>query len=187
MADGLRRRVLDATFAEVEAHGMRGLTVEGVAVRSGSSRATIYRHFPGGREELVSSTIEREVGRFFRDLIAEAPPADDVVGHVVGIVAGADRLLRHHPVLQRLLEDEAEAILPPLATVHPMIQDGLARHLRWVLTDATLRPGVDAAEAADHCSRMVLSFVGSNGAWDLSDPADVRDLVETHMVAGLLE
>lgn len=182
----MRDRVLAATFAEVEANGLRGLTVEGVAARSGSSRATIYRHFPGGRDELVTSTIEREVGRFFVALIAEAPPEDDVVGHLVGIVTGADRLLRHHSVLQRLLEEEAEAILPPLATIHPLIEDGLADHLQRIFARAALRPGVEPAGAADFCSRMVLSFVGSSGAWDLTDPAQVRDLVETHVLAGLL-
>ena len=36
----LAERVLDATFAEVAEHGLRALTVEAVAVRAGSSRAT---------------------------------------------------------------------------------------------------------------------------------------------------
>lgn len=186
MARERRERILDATLAEADARGIRGLTVEGVAARSDSSRATVYRHFPGGRDELIDRAIRREVHRFFESLVGGLPASADVVAHVGGLIAGADRLLREHTLLQRLLEEEADAILPPLATVHPMLESGLTDHLRTVLDASQLRPGTDVDEAADFCARMVLSFVGSSGAWDLSDPADVRDLVERHVVGPLL-
>lgn len=87
-------RVLDATFAEVAAHGLADLTVEAVAVRAGSSRATLYRHFPGGRDELVARTIEREVARFFAAVMAAVPPASaGVVDHVAARRLVQDRVL----------------------------------------------------------------------------------------------
>ena len=187
----LAARALDATYAEVAAHGLGALTVEGVAVRAGSSRATLYRHFPGGRDELVARTIGREVERFFAAVLDEAPPAGDgVVRHVAGVVRAAHRLLGEHAVLQRLLVEEADAIVPSLATVQPLVMSGLARHLERVLDDARerqeLRPEVDVADAADHCARLVLSYVGSGGRWDLAEPAEAERLVRDRILAGVL-
>lgn len=182
MAADLRARVLDATFAEVDAHGLTALTVEAVAVRAGSSRATIYRHFPGGREELIETTLRREVRRFFDALVAEAQPRDSVVEHVAALVTGAHRLLGEHRVFQRLLEDEAEAIAPPLATVHPMIHGGLVAHLTEVLSSAGVAEGAELHQVADFAARMVLSYVGTTGAYDLRDPEQVDALVRQRIL-----
>lgn len=187
----LAGRVLDATYAEVAEHGLAALTVEAVAIRAGSSRATLYRHFPGGRDELVARTIEREVERFFADVRASVPPAaDGVIDHVAGILVAARHLLGEHEVLQRLLVEEADAIVPSLATVQPLVAAGLARHLTAVLGDASvrgeLRADVDVAVAGDHAARLVLSYVGSPGRWDLADPGEARRLVRERVLAGVV-
>lgn len=187
----LAGRVLDATFAEVAEHGLAALTVEAVAVRAGSSRATLYRHFPGGRDELVARTIEREVERFFTAVMADVPPAAaGVVDHVAGIVVSARRLLGEHDVLQRLLVEEADAIVPSLATVQPLVATGLARHLTTALGEAAARgevgSDIDVAMAGDHAARLVLSYVGSPGRWDLVDPDEARRLVQDRVLAGVV-
>ena len=186
MAGDLRQRVLDATFAEVDANGLARLTVEAVATRAGSSRATIYRHFPGGRDELVETTLRREVARFFDALVTAAPAEGSVVAHVSALVTGAHRLLGEHRVFQRLLQDEAEAIAPPLATVYPMIHDGLVAHLAAVLAAGGVAEGTPRERAADFGARMVLSYVGTSGARDLEDPADVEDVVRRRILAGVV-
>lgn len=187
----LAGRVLDATYAEVAEHGLAALTVESVAVRAGTSRATLYRHFPGGRDELVARTVEREVERFFAGVLAAAPPPEaGVVDHVAGMVVAAHRLLEEHVVLQRLLVEEADAIVPSLATVQPLVSDGLARHLTRVLADAVaggeVRPDADVAVAGEHAARLVLSYVGSAGRWDLADRAEAARLVRDRMLAGVM-
>lgn len=187
----LASRVLDATFDEVAERGLEALTVEGVAVRAGSSRATLYRHFPGGRDELVTRAIEREVDRFFAAVLAGAPPTDaGVVPHVAGVIGAAHRLLADHVVLQRLLLDEADAIVPSLATVQPQVAAGLARHLESVLASGQERGevdrDVDTSGAADHCARLVLSYVGSAGRWDLADATEVGRLVRDRLLGGVL-
>jgi hypothetical protein len=45
--------------------------------------------------------------------------------------------------------------------------------------------GLDPEEAADFVARMLLSFTGSPGRWDLSDRAQVKDLVRTEVLAAL--
>jgi len=62
-----------------------------------------------------------------------------------------------------------------------------ARFLLPYLERERLRPGVDPAEAADYVSRMLLSFTASPGRWDLTDRAQVAELVRTELVAGILE
>lgn len=187
MSAGLRDRVLDATFAEVADNGLGGLTVEAVASRAGSSRATIYRHFPGGRDELVETTIRREVARFFDSLLAGVPTGAGTEAELVALVSGARRLLGEHTVLQRLLEDEAEAIVPSLATVQPMVHDTLAAHLLGVFARTRVVEGIEVGEAADHCARMMLSYVGASGSWDLDDPAEVTQVVRTRILAGIVD
>lgn len=187
----LAGRVLDATFAEVAEHGLAALTVEAVAVRAGSSRATLYRHFPGGRDELVVRTIEREVEGFLAAVMADvAPAAAGVVDHVAGVVVSARRLLGEHDVLQRLLVEEADAIVPSLATVRPLVATGLARHLTAALGEAVargeVRSDVDVLMAGDHAARLVLSYVGSPGRWDLVDPDEAGRLVQDRVLAGVV-
>lgn len=187
----LTDRVLDATFDEVAEHGLSALTVESVAIRAGSSRATVYRHFPGGRDELVDRTIRREVGRFVAAVLDAAPPAEgDVVDHVAGLVVAAHRVLGEHEVLQRLLVEEADAIVPSLATVFPLVGDALADHLGAVLGAAEGRgelvDGVDVTGAADHGARILLSYVGSAGRWDLDDVAASRRLARTRVLVGVV-
>jgi AcrR family transcriptional regulator len=193
-AHEVTERALDATFAEVAERGLRALTVEAVAVRAGTSRATLYRHFPGGRDELVDRTIRREVRRFFDEVLAATPPAPPggpLVDHVVGLVLAAHRLLGAHEVLQRLLVDEADAIVPSLSTVHPLVGGRLTDHLVRVLEAAAgtgaVDPDVQVEAAGDHCARVVLSYVGSPGRWDLGDRHAVEHLVRTQILAGLVD
>ena len=40
--------------------------------------------------------------------------------------------------------------------------------------------------AADLVARMVLSYLGTPGRWDLTDPAQVHRLVEEHLLAAIL-
>ena len=49
-----RQRILEATYACIARWGIFKTTVEDAAREAGMSRATVYRHFPGGREELMA-------------------------------------------------------------------------------------------------------------------------------------
>jgi hypothetical protein len=45
---------------------------------------------------------------------------------------------------------------------------------------------VTPEQAADYLARMLLSFIGQQGRWDLTDRAQVADLVRTELLAGIL-
>lgn len=50
-------RILAAVLEILGEAGYGGLTVEGVAARAGVGKSTIYRHWPGGRPDLIEDAI----------------------------------------------------------------------------------------------------------------------------------
>ena len=46
--------------------------------------------------------------------------------------------------------------------------------------------GVDVHEAADFLARMILSYISAPGRWDLDDPDQVAELVESELLAGVV-
>ena len=167
---------------------MAGTTMEDIAREADLSRATLYRAFPGGRDEVLDAVVTWEVARFFLRVRAaiHADELDTVAVLEQGLRAAHDAL-EHHDLLQRLLREEADQLLPPLVTVMPMVQQALADWFRPRLEQAALRPGVDPAAASDLVARMALSYLGTPGRWDLRDPTQVRRLVREHLLAGVLD
>jgi AcrR family transcriptional regulator len=187
MTASTRERILEATLCCVSRLGMAKTTMEDVARQAELSRATLYRAFPGGRDEVLVAVVTWEVARFFLRL-NDAIHADDLDTAAVleqGLLAARDAL-EHHELLQRLLREEAEQLVPSLATVMPLVIEVLGGWFRPRLEVARLRPGVDPAEAADLVARMALSYLGTPGRWDLGDPEQVHRLVRDHLLAGIL-
>ena len=182
-----RDRILDATHTCICREGLAHVTVEAVAQEGGMARATIYRHFPGGRDELLQALLTREVADFLAQLEVDASAAVDFADWLALGLAAARRRLAEHQVLQQALEAEAELALRPLVTVMPVIKGMLRDELRERLLGQRLRSGVDVGEAADVLARLLLSFLGSPGSWQLDDPAEVDRLVRRHLLAGILE
>lgn len=54
-----QRDILDAVVSVIASAGSDGPLIEQIAAEAGVSRATLYAHFPGGVDELVSKAYER--------------------------------------------------------------------------------------------------------------------------------
>jgi AcrR family transcriptional regulator len=180
-------RLLQATFACVARYGIAKTTVEDVARESGMSRATIYRQFPGGKEQLVADTIRWEATRFFARLaeaIEDAPDFETTLEEAVVFARGA---LDQHAVFQKVLETEPELLLPNLTVNDSALREMVKTFLRTHLVPEAdrLAPGVTVEGAADHVARLLMSFMGAQGSWDLTDAAQVRKVVRTELLAGV--
>jgi AcrR family transcriptional regulator len=184
-----RERILDGALTCVGRYGLAKTTVEDVARASGLSRASIYRYFPGGRDELVDALIAWEMGRFFGRLAEHVADAPDFCSLIEDGLAFAHRSLVEHEVLRTMVALEPERLLPVLSTessnVLPIIAAYLLPFLDREARAGRVLPGVDRPVTADHLARMVLSLMASPGEWDLDDPAQVRDLVRNELLAGV--
>ena len=63
--------LLAAARAVIDRSGLRGARMEDIAAEAGVARATVYRTFPGGRDELVAAVVERENVVLFGEIAAE--------------------------------------------------------------------------------------------------------------------
>ena len=150
------------------------------------SRATVYRSFPGGREQLLHDVIAWEVERFFVRLAEAVADAPDFRTTLERALLFAHRAIREHEVLQKVLQTEPERLLPTLTIESQRVLGWIAAFIEPLLGAIDLRPGVRPAEAAEYIARLVLSYIGSPGQWDLTDPEQVALLVRTELLAGVL-
>ena len=186
----MRERVLEGALVCVGRYGLARTTVDDVASASGVSRATIYRHFPGGRDQIVADTVAWEQGRFFARLGEAVAGAPDLCVLLENALSFARRALAEHTVFQRVVQTEPERLLPLLTVesfrILPMIAGFLVPYLEWERDAGRLRPGADIAGTADYLARMVLSCIGAPGVYDFDDPAEIRLLVREQLLAGVL-
>ena len=180
-----RDRLVAATLRCIEARGMASTTLADVAREAGISRATLYRHVPGGRSELISAAVLAEATRFI-DGIDSVMDGDDVVASLAAGLAVGNRSLKEHVLLQQVLSTEPGPLLAELYSSEPQLHDVIAARVRALLEREELREGTDLEEATSYIAGMFLAYMGSQGRWDLSDPAQVRRLVRTQFLAGVL-
>ncbi len=183
-------QVVRATYACIARYGMAKTTVEDVVRECGLSRATIYRYFPGGRDELLREAVAWQLGEFFIRLADHLDDAPDLVELFDRGIAFARRAVVEHELLQRMLETEPDRLLGLLSTEStrtlPFIAAYLLPHLERVGAEGGLRAGVDPVDAADHLSRLVLSYIAAKGVIDLDDPEQRRDLVKRELLGPIL-
>ena len=184
----VRTRILEATFACIARYGLAKTTMEDAAREAGLSRATVYRHFPGGRDELVREVIAWEVGRFFLHLAEAVHGIRDFADLLEEALMFAHGALEEHEVLQKVLQTEPERLLPTLTVESERIRVLVTAFLApYLAAEPRLRADLKPAEAADYVARMLLSWIGAPGGWDLTDRGQVQTLVRTEFLAGILD
>ena len=171
-------RILDAAHAAMAIHGLARLSLEDVAREAGMSRQTVYRYF-GNKDALVTAAILREEQGFLDKMTAATKAHADLRPAMeAGIVAGL-RAAREHPLLDRLLATEPQALLPFLTTgggpvlsaARPVIQTLLEQRLPHV-------PETTLHRVADATSRLFISYAINPPDDDIADvAAGLVDLV----------
>jgi AcrR family transcriptional regulator len=179
-----RVRIADAAIRCIARTGVAKTTLDDVAREAGCSRATVYRTFPGGKEEVVAASVETELARFFSAVAVEMGRADGLEDAIVSGIAATASVFDAHPALRYVLENEPGVLLPhlcfaPMDHALEVSSRFLAPFLaRWLDPEAARR-------VAEWAARIVISYIASPAPGvDLRDGESTRKLVNTFVMPG---
>jgi AcrR family transcriptional regulator len=180
-----RVRVIDGALACLARHGSVKTTVDDIARASGVSRATVYRAFPGGRDEILGAVVDTETARFFSALGVRLGTAESLTDALVGGIVEASTRLRDHAALHFLVEHEPGLVLGHLAFADSdrllAVASAFAAPFlaRWM-------PPAEAERVAEWAARIVLSYaIAPSDRTDPCDAAQAARLVRTFMLPGI--
>ena len=156
-AAGTRERIVDAAFRAVERFGLSRFTMDDVARVAGVSRQSVYRYFDS-KDALIVALVYREEEAFIEGVREAHSRHDDLEDAMREAILFCLRTAREHPLLDRLLESEPDALLPFLTTRGA----GVIGRARAVIEGlAAERDGVDTAlvhRTADLAVRAIVSY-----------------------------
>ncbi len=181
------RRILDAAKACVERWGMAKVTIDDIAAEAGTSRATLYRMFPGGKEVLFDCLRVQELEDFFTRLAGHLGHATDLEDLLLRIVVAATHELRDDHHLAAMIAME------PGDTLGSLTVDGLPRIIRVAtvflvpLVDEYL-PRRESARLVELLSRLVISyFLAPSDHVDFGDPDSARAFIASFILPAFAE
>ncbi|HEY1652307.1 MAG TPA: helix-turn-helix domain-containing protein [Acidimicrobiales bacterium] len=181
-----RVRLVDGALRCLARQGIAKTTVDDIAREAGFSRATAYRAFPGGKDDILAAVVETEVARLFSSLAVVMGEAHDLEDVIVAGMVEAARRLRWHQALGYLLAREPGAVLPALTFAGQdrvlLVAGDLATPFfaRWLEPE-------QASRAAEWAVRIVLAYCSDlMPATDLTDPDATRALVRAFVLPGIL-
>ncbi len=180
-----RVKVIDATLVCLARHGTAKTTVDDIARQAGLSRATVYRAFPGGRDEVLAAVVDTEMARLFSALGVALGEADDLTAALVAGIVEASRRIRGHEALAYLVAHEPEVVLGHLAFAESDRLLATASRFTAPFLSRWMSPS-EAGRVAEWATRVVLSYaIAPSPDVDLTDPAGTAHLVETFMLPGI--
>jgi AcrR family transcriptional regulator len=161
---------------------MAKVTIDDIAAEAGTSRATLYRMFPGGKEVLFECLRIQELEDFFVRLAGQLDHAIDLEDLLVSTVVAATHELRDDQHLAAMLAME------PGDTLGQLTVDGLPRIIRVAtvflvpLVDDYL-PRRESARLVELLSRLVISyFLAPSDHVDLGDAESARTFITTFVL-----
>jgi AcrR family transcriptional regulator len=157
-APSSRARVLHAGLDCISRFGLTKTTVDDIARVAGLSRATLYRLFPGGREEIVREMVEEEVAGFFRVVAADMSGHEDLEDRLVAAMKSAAGQLASHSALGCILANEPELVLPLVSfSGFDRVLEAAAAFLGPYLADEL--EAEDARRVGEWVTRLLLSHL----------------------------
>jgi AcrR family transcriptional regulator len=174
----VRERILAAAVEAAATHGLSRLSVADVAKRAGLSRPTLYKHFPS-REALVAAAVQREAHAIIAEVGALVDAVDEPRAALEAGVLLALRLVRDHPLLDRVVRTEPEALVPLLTTDAAPVMAAIRQPVVEMV--GRKLPHLDAVvvrRLADMLARLLVSYA-------LSAPDDPPEVVAA-LVADLV-
>jgi AcrR family transcriptional regulator len=157
----MAERILDAALALSAASGLRHLTMDEVARKAGVGRMTVYRRF-ASKGSLVDALAVRECRRCLAVVAAAIDPDAAIVDRIATMFVTVLRVIREHPLLERLARVEPEALLGELtrdnSLVFRLVREFLVARVREAEAAGEL-DAVDPEVVGEIGLRLGASFV----------------------------
>lgn len=185
--DSIQQHILDAAEECFLREGPAARLHHVIAERAGVSRPTVYKHV-GDQKAIIEALLHRELGRLLAAtqpvLARRGPPRERFIETVVFAVTYA----RNHALLQKMLRDEPQVVLPWLTTrAAPALTRVLAvtgPYLRRRDHDRTRT--VSAGVVVEWQARLVISLVTTPSVTtSLDEPRKLRRYISDLLDIGL--
>lgn len=180
-ASATPERILDAVLGLLWHQRLRDVTVENVAAAAGVSRQTVYRHF-GSRDGLLRAVVIREESRLAMAARSAVADVDDLEQAVALATSELLTSVRQHPLIDRLLADDPETLLPYIALGGGPVLGTAGSIVRELLEHFLPDEPELAGELADVLSRLVISHTIAPGE---RSPSEVGRLAARMVHGGL--
>lgn len=180
-----RVQIVDGALRCIARQGVKKTTVEEIARESSMSRATLYRVFPGGRDEVLQAVVDTELARFFSNVAVALGTAATLEDVIVAGIHRAGSLLLDSGALAALIDEDAWSVLR-----HAMLDDldhtiSVASAFAEPFFGRFLEPD-GARRGAELVVRVVLSYlIDPDEAVDIRDEESVRTFVRAFVLPGV--
>ncbi len=162
-----RDRLIDAAEACFSRFGVAKTTLDDIATEAGVSRATVYRYFDGGRDEIILGVVLREANKFLEALQRRVQRQSDLADAIVEGVMYTVASVRNNDHLALLFAPEVAGQTTTIAgastALFEMTTDFLRPIFEQARRDGQLRDGVIAEDAAEFVLRIILSVLAVDG------------------------
>jgi AcrR family transcriptional regulator len=190
-----RLRVVVVADAVVEAaercfaqFGVAKTTVEDVARLAGTSRASVYRYFPGGRDEIILAALVASAREFMPQIPARLRSARSVGEAIVELIVSAVEWVRSEPWRAALLSTPLSRTLNAADTAAPyaLCSAFIAPYFSAAKEAGLVRPNIELDDAVEYVVRVIHSLLVVPGHRDRDD-AELRRYLRTFVLPSLLE
>ncbi|HVU61060.1 MAG TPA: TetR/AcrR family transcriptional regulator [Mycobacteriales bacterium] len=194
LADGVdvaaleaRERVVAAAERCFAQYGVAKTTVEDVARLAGTSRASVYRYLPGGRDEIILAALLSSAHEFLPQIPARLRSARSVGDAIVELIVSAVDWVRSEPWRASLMSAPLSRTLnvADAAAPYAVCAAFIAPYFAAARGAGLVRPAVELDDAVEFVVRMIHSLLVVPGHRDRSD-AETRRYVRTFVLPALL-
>ncbi len=180
-------RVVEAAERCFAQYGVAKTTVEDVARLAGTSRASVYRYFPGGRDEIVLAALLASAREFLPQLPARLRTTRSLGDSIVELVVSAVGWVRSEPWREALVSAPLSRRLgaEDFAALYAVCRDFIAPYFASARDAGLVRPQVTLDDAVEFVVRVIHSLLVVPGHRD-RDEAETRRYVRTYVLPALL-
>ncbi|MBV1893636.1 MAG: TetR/AcrR family transcriptional regulator [Ilumatobacteraceae bacterium] len=183
-----RKRLIRATEVCFEKFGVHKATVGDIALQAQVSRPTVYRYFPGGRDELTLAVLLRETAHLSDELHEILEGIERLDDKLVEVILTIVRRVPEDAKLRMLLSTDTAGRTSSLAAnseaVLAAAQQLFGPFLGEAEAEGYLRPGARIDWAIEFLIRQMMSLL-IMGSGNRSD-AELREYLMMFIVPAIL-